>query len=141
MKKTIALFSLITAALIAAPSAIRAEDKAPAPTPTPATETKPAKQKNADATPYHAKVKAVDVAGKTVTVDEKKGELKLNVTTETKISKDGKPAKLNEIAVGDDAHGSYKKDADGKMNAVSLRVGKKIAAEPKKKKAAAAKAE
>ena len=135
MKKQIALFSLVTVALLAAPAVIRAEDKA-APA-MPAAATKPAKQKNADAIPYHAKVKAVDVSGKTITVAETKGDLKLNVTAETKISKDGQLAKLTDFAVGDDAHGSYKKDADGKMNAVSLRVGKKMGAEPKKKKAKA----
>lgn len=135
MKKHIALFSLVTAALIAAPSAVRAEDKAPA-TP-PAAETKPARPKNADATPYHGKVTAVNADGKTITVGETKGELKLNVTAETKISKDGKLAKLNEIAVGDMVRGSYKKDADGNMNAVSLRGGEKPGNGTKKKKAKA----
>jgi hypothetical protein len=129
MKKHIALFTLVTAALITAPVAVRAEDKAPA-----ATETKPAKQKNADATPFHAKVTAVDAAGSTITL----GELKLNVTAETKISKDGKTATLADFAAGDDAHGSYKTDADGKKNALSLRTGQKAPKAPKKKKADAA---
>lgn len=126
MKKQIALFSLVAAALIAAPAAVRAEDKAPA-----ATEAKP--KKNADATAFHAKVTAVDAAGSSITL----GELKLNVTAETKISKDGKTATLADFAVGDDAHGSYK-TADGKNNANSLRTGQKAPKGPKKKKADAA---
>ena len=130
MKKHIALFFLITAALIAAPAIVRAEDKAPA-----TTETKP--KKNTDATAYHGKVMAVDTDGKTITVQDANGELKLDVTAETKISKDGKPAKLADFAAGDDARGSYKKDADGKLNAVSLRVGAKAPTGPKKIKAKA----
>lgn len=125
MKKYIALCALVTAALLSAPR-VRAEDKAPAA----ATETKPAK-KNADATPFHAKVTAVDAAGSTITV----GELKLNITSATKISKDGKTATLADFTVGADAHGSYKKDADGKMNANSLRTGEKAPKGSKKKKA------
>ena len=129
MKKHIALFTLVTAALFAAPDAVRAADAATPTTPA-ATETKPAKQKNADATPYHGKVVAVDAA--TITVDNQK----LTVTAATKISKAGKKAKLAEIAVGDKVHGSYKKDANGNLNILSLREGEKAGNGTKKKKAA-----
>ena len=128
MKKHIALFTLITAALIAAP-ALRAED---ATTNTPAAETMPAKKKNADATPFKGVVAAVDTAGSTITV----GENKIIVTADTKISKDGKKAKLAEIAVGDKVHGSYKKDDKGNLNALSLREGVKAGNGTTKKKAA-----
>lgn len=131
MKKQFALFSLVAAALIAAPSAVRAEDTA-APAAPATTETKPAKQKNADAIPYHGKVVAVDATAMTITV----GEDKLIVTTETKISKDGAKAKLADIVVGDKVTGSYKKGADGKMTAVSIHDGKKAGGGAKKKKAA-----
>ncbi len=130
MKKQIALFTLVTVAMLATPS-LRAEDTATN-TPAAATETKPAKQKNADATPFKGKVKAVDTAGSTITV----GENKITVTADTKISKDGKKAKLSEIAVGDAVHGSYKKDAKGNLNALSLREGGKGGNGTTKKKAA-----
>ncbi len=128
MKKHIALFSLVTAALIALPAAVRAEDTAAPAT----TETTPAKKKNADVTPYHGKVMAVDATASTITV----GEDKLTVTTETKISKDGAKSKLADILVGDKVSGSYKKGADGKLNAVSIHDGKKAGNGTKKKKAA-----
>lgn len=128
MKKHIALFSLVTAAFIAAPVALRADDTVPPAT----TETAPAKKKNADATPYHGKVVAVNATASTITV----GENKLTVTAETKISKDGKKSKLADIAVGDKVRGAYKKDANGNLNAVSLREGEKAGNGTKKKKAA-----
>ena len=128
MKKHLALFSLVTAALIAAPSALRAEDTAAAPA---TTETTPAKKKNADAIPYHGAITAIDTTGSTITV----GENKITITPTTKISRDGNKAKLTDFAVGDKVTGSYKKSATGDLNALSLREGKK-AAGGKKKKAA-----
>ena len=68
-----------------------------------------------------------DLDAMTVTV----GTMVINVTSETKISKDGKPATLENIKVGDVVSGSYKKDDQGKLNASMIRDGIK-----KKKKAA-----
>jgi hypothetical protein len=42
--------------------------------------------------------------------------------------KSGKPATLADGTVGDEVAGSYRKDADGKNNAVSIRFGAKPAA-------------
>ena len=122
MKKLIiktTLFSLFAAALLALPSVSRAQDQntnAPAPAMTPAKKL-----------PFHGKAAAVDTAAMTVTV----GTLVINITSETKISKDGKPATLEDIKVGDTVSGSYKKDDAGKLNASTIRDGIK-----KKKKAA-----
>ena len=132
MKKQItklALFSLIAAALVAVPAASRAEDK-PAATPaTPAAPAAPAKKHGA--LPFHGKIAAVDATASTITV----GSLTLNITSETKITKDGKPATLADFAVGDKVGGSYKKDGD-KLNATVLHPAKGDKAESKKKKKA-----
>lgn len=122
MKKHIALFSLVAAALVATPIVTQAEDKAPA-----ATESKP---KHADATPYHGKVTAVDASASTITL----GELTLSVSATTKFSKDGKPAKLEDFAAGEDVRGSYKTGTDGKKTAVSVRTGGKAPKGGAKKK-------
>lgn len=124
MKKTIlkaTLFSLLAAALITLPAVSRAQDQ----TATNAPSTAPAPAKKL---PFHGKAAAVDTAAMTVTV----GTLVINVTSETKISKDGKPATLEDIKVGDVVSGSYKKDDEGKLNASMIRDGIK-----KKKKPAA----
>lgn len=125
------MFAIVAAALVAVPVVLRAEDK-------PAKAAKPASAaaeagKNNRSLPFNGKVSAVDSAAKTVTV----GSQTLNVTAETKITKDGKPATLADITVGEAARGSYKKDEAGKLNAASISVGEKApkGEQPKKKKA------
>jgi hypothetical protein len=117
MKKNIALYAIAAAALIAAPAAVRAQDAS-----TPAA-TAPAKKHHA--LWFHGKVTAVDTTAMTLTV----GTNTINITSKTKILKDGKLAALTDIAVGDMVHGAYKK-ADGKMDATVIHVG-----QMKKKKA------
>jgi hypothetical protein len=126
MKKHIALFALVAAALVAAPS-IHAQDTKP---------TKPeAGQDASHATkkkgglPFHGKVAAVDTTAMTITV----GQLTINVTSDTKISKDGKPATLSDVTVGEKVNGSYKKDDAGKLNATTIRIGDKAANSDSKK--------
>jgi len=74
--------------------------------------------------PFHGKIKAVDNSAKTVSV----GTLTLNVTSETKILKSGKPATFQDLAIDDNVAGSYRKDAEGRMDVISLRVGPKMPA-------------
>ena len=129
MKNQIALFALVAAALIAAPVVSRAEDK-PAKSAPAADAAAPAAKKHS--LPFNGKVTSVDATAMTVTV----GSQTLNVTSETKIVKDGKPATLADITVGESARGSYKKDDAGKLNAASISIGEKAPkGESKKKKA------
>jgi len=118
----IALFGLVAAALVAVPTAGRAGDS----TNTPA-QTVPKKHSQ----PFHGKVAAVDTAAMTVSV----ASLTINVTSETKITKDGKPATLSDIAVGDTVGGSFRKDDTGKLNASIIRANDKAPTGEKKKKA------
>jgi hypothetical protein len=71
--------------------------------------------------PFHGKLKAIDNSAKTISI----GKETIQITSETKITKLAKPATLADGAVGDDVAGSYRKDADGKWMAVSLRFGPK----------------
>jgi len=127
MKKQIALFAIIAAALVAAPAVLRAEDKPAAPEAGQSAEHAPKKK---GVVPFHGKVAAVDTTAATVTV----GKTTVNITSETKITKDGKPATLADITVGEKIGGAYKKDEAGKMNAVSIRIGEKPGKEAKKPK-------
>jgi hypothetical protein len=72
--------------------------------------------------PFHGKIKAVDNSAKTISV----GEMTLQVTSESKILKTGKPATFQDAAVGDNVAGSYRKNTDGKMDVISLRIGPKM---------------
>jgi hypothetical protein len=64
---------------------------------------------------------ALDANAMTLTV----GKLTVQVTSETKITKDGKPATLADGVVGEPASGYYKKDADGKLSATTIHFGSK----------------
>jgi Domain of unknown function (DUF5666) len=81
----------------------------------------PAKHKKHDVLPFHGKVSAIDASAMTLTV----GERTFEITSETKITKDGKPATLADGTVGEMAGGAYKKGADGKLTATSIHFGAK----------------
>ena len=116
----IAVLSLFAAALVAMPALSRAEGSstnAPAvPGQTPA---QPKKHGNP---PFHGNLSAVDTKAMTLTV----GTLTLQVTPDTKITKDGKSATLADGVVGEQVSGAYKKTDDGKLNATSVHFGAKV---------------
>jgi hypothetical protein len=121
MKKNIAkiaVLSLFTATLVALPALSRAQDTG---APTSPDQTAPAKPKKHGDLRFHGKLSAVDTNAKTLTV----GELTLQVTADTKITKNGQPATLADGVVGQPVAGSYQKTADGKLNAVSVHFGAK----------------
>jgi hypothetical protein len=117
----ITVLSLFAAALVALPVLSRAEGTN---TPAASDQTAPAKPKKNNP-PFHGNLKAVDAGAKTLTV----GTLTLQITPDTKITKDGKPATLSDGVVGEPVSGAYTKTADGKLNAVVVHFGVK----PKKK--------
>ncbi|MST94630.1 MAG: hypothetical protein EXS33_05070 [Pedosphaera sp.] len=118
MKKILSLCLIAACAAIAAPR-VGAADKKPAP----AEAGKAAKGKSL---PFTGILTAVDKQAKTITV----GERVFQVTSETKITKAGKPATLEDGVVGEEAAGSCKTADGGKMEAGSVRFGAK-AAKPK----------
>ena len=69
--------------------------------------------------PIRGKVKAIDNGAMTVTVANRT----FQINSQTIITKDGKPALLSDVVVGDNTTGSVKKDADGKWIAVKLNFG------------------
>jgi hypothetical protein len=115
--------SLLTAALIAAPDWSHAQNAA---TNTPATAATAGSKKTL---PFTGKVATVDASAGVFTV----GDLKLAVTSTTKITTNGVPATLADFKVGDAVSGAYKTAADGTKNVTTLKL-----AAAKKKKAAAA---
>ena len=121
----ITVLSLFAAALVAMPALSRAEGtNAPAAS----DQTAPAKPKKHDIQPFRGKLSAVDTNAKTLTV----GTLTLQITSDTKITKDGQPATLSDGVVGEPVGGVYKKTPDGKLNALSVHFGVK----PKKQTSA-----
>lgn len=114
----ISLLTLIAAALIAVPAATSAQEAGTNST----AATAPAKAKKAKTTlPFNGAVAAVDTNAMTFAV----GERTFNVTSTTKITKSGQPAVLGDLTVGETVTGAYKKGADGKLDATSVKIGGK----------------
>lgn len=68
--------------------------------------------------PARGKIDAIDKIAKTVKV----GERVFSITSETRIRKANQPATLDDAKVGDEVGISYQ-EADGKLTALSLRLG------------------
>ena len=112
----LASFLAITLAITLAgtPKALQAQQTPP---PLPVTPRKT----STHVTAFRGFLKEIDNKAKTISI----GKETIQITSETKITRGGKPATLNDGAVGDLVGGAYRKDADGKLNAVSLRFAPK----------------
>ena len=88
----------------------------------------PKTEKQAAVLPFRSTLGALDKIAKTITV----GERTFQVTSETKLSKGGKPATFDNATVGAEVSGSYLKGDDGKLNVKTARFGPKLGAEAKK---------
>jgi hypothetical protein len=82
--------------------------------------TAPGEHQDKDAQKFHGKVEAVDAAAKTLTVG---GKL-IYTTDTTLITKEGKAIKLDKINVGDEVHGTTRQNSEGKVEALTVTVGK-----------------
>ena len=121
MKNHIAKLSVLTlcaAAILVVPALTRAQD-----TNAPAAAKIPAAKKHTAASsatlPFRGTVTAMDTNAMTLTVEKRT----FNMTSETIVTKDGKPAVLANGVVGEPVRGAYKKNADGKLDAVTIRFG------------------
>jgi len=98
--------TLLGAAIIAIPTFARADDtNAPS-------AAGPAK--------FYGKMSAVDTNAMTFTV----GDQTFTVTSESHLTKDGKPATIADATVGEPARGTYTTGADGKLDITKVRFGK-----------------
>lgn len=123
-----ALVSLLAAGLALAPTQGFAEEKKPEKAGAAEKKSAPKGEKKEGRIPFHGKLAAVDKNAKTITV----GERTFQITSETKLSKSGKPATLDDGVVGEEVAGNYQKADDGKLHAKSVRFGAKPEGEGKK---------
>lgn len=95
-----------------------------------------AKEPRAKQMPFQGKLGAVDKVNKTITIKGKEKDRTFHVTSNTKLSKDGKPAVLDDAMVGDEVAGLVRKNADGKVEALLVCFGAKARdqAKPKQEK-------
>ena len=122
MKMHIAKLSMLTlcaAAILAVPALSRAQDT----TNTPAAAQTPPVKKHIASSPasltFRGTLTAVDTNAMMLTVEKRT----FDMTSETTITKDGKPAVLADGVVGEPVRGAYKKNTDGKLDAVTVHFG------------------
>ena len=119
MKKSIVLALLTAAMVFTGPATQAAEGAKDKPAEAPKSERK-LKQM-----PFRGKVSAVDKTAKSVTLEGKEKSRTFQITSTTKITKDGKPAVISDVIVGQTAGGLAKETAPGKWEAVTLNIGAK----------------
>ena len=116
MKMHIAKFSML-ALCAAAILAVPASSSAQVTTNTPAPPVKQHAAAPSATLAFHGVLTAVDTNAMTLTVEKRT----FNMTSETIVTRNDKPAVLAEGTVGDLVSGTYKKNAEGKLDAVMLR--------------------
>ncbi len=72
--------------------------------------------------PFRGKLAAVDLAKGTIQI----GKSTYWITPQTKIIKNGNPARLTDGVIGEAAVGYARKESDGRAMAASLRFGEKV---------------
>src|SRR5438093_10915756 len=83
---------------------------------------------------FRGKLASVDTVNKTITIKGKDKDRTYQITSNTKLTKAGKPAVLGDAVAGEDVAGSWKDSADGKPEAVSVNFGAKAPAHSMAKK-------
>jgi hypothetical protein len=107
-------YGLLSLSILALPIAASAQS-----TNKPAVEKKSAKKDSAKGHAFHGKLVSVDKTEKSISV----GKSTYFVTSDTKITKDGKPAVLEDGVVGEECGGYVKTNTTGKAVLTSLRFG------------------
>lgn len=80
---------------------------------------------SARATPYRGKIASIDHDARTLTLAGKTQHRTLIVTPQTRIQRHGQSAALQDAKVGDEVGGQYRSTPDGRLEAVSIRIGPK----------------
>jgi hypothetical protein len=130
--RTPTLVVIMAALMMTAPARSLAEDPATTNSPTtpstPATPVAPSKSK---AIPFHGKLASADKVAKTILLEGPTQRV-IEITSQTRIMKNGKPAILEDATAGDNVSGSYVKTPEGKLSAktVRFRAGKEPTTQP-----------
>ena len=120
MKKS-SVLALLTAAMVFAGPATQAAESAKDKSVQP-----PKSEGKQKQMPFRGKVSAVDKTAKSVTLEGKEKSRTFQITSTTKITKDGKPAVMDDVLVGQIVGGLAKETAAGKLEVVTLNIGAKV---------------
>jgi hypothetical protein len=115
-----------SASAAASPKATAAPKTKATATPAANTTTDPNK---ARAIPFHGTISAVDHRAKTFTIAGKEHSRVFKVTDKTVMTKAGAPATMKDAVANEEVRGSYWKVMDGTLEAKTVKLGPKTAAE------------
>ena len=118
--KTTIMLALLTAALVSTGPATQAAEGAKDKSAQPPKSVGKQKQM-----PFRGKVSAVDKTTKTIALEGKEKNRTFQITSASKITKDGKPAVIDDVIVGQTVGGLAKETAAGKWEVVTLNIGAK----------------
>lgn len=124
----------LCAPLTASAKARKSASPSPAASASPAaiaTTASPAKKR---ALPFRGMISAVDQSARTFTINGKGTSRVFKITDATKITKDGNPGTMADLAEKQEIRGSYWKKADGSLEAKSVKLGARTEKEKKSKR-------
>ena len=73
--------------------------------------------------PFHGMISAVDGKAKTFTIAGRNGARVFKISNETTVTKQGATATMKEVVEKEEVRGLYRKEADGSMQALLVKVG------------------
>lgn len=114
--KPVLVATVLAACLAGAPWALWAAEQ-PAEKPAEAQKAPKAKPR-----PFKGTIKAFDKVAMSITLEGEKAQT-IYITSQTRIFKDGQPATTDAVTVGERVSGSVREGAEGKLEAVILRLG------------------
>src|SRR5438876_5065106 len=100
--------------------------KSDSPSPSPSASASPAaspSKPSARSNPFHGMVSAADQNAKTFTIAGKTTSRAFKVTDKTAVTKAGNPATMADIVENQEVSGSYRKNADGTLEAKTVKIG------------------
>jgi hypothetical protein len=133
-KSVISSSVCVVALAVCSPLSISAKEKKSEASPAASASPSASAAASTRALPFHGMVSAVDQSAKTFTIAGKETSRVFNVTDKTTVTKDGNPATMSDIAEKEEVRGSYWKNADGSLEAKTVKLGPKTEKEKTKKK-------
>jgi len=82
--------------------------------------------------PFRGTIKSVDAGARSITLDGEKAQT-FAIASDAKLTKEGKPATIADLAVGDAVGGRAKDSGEGKWTAVTINAGKRAEKTPGEK--------
>lgn len=98
-------------------------------------ESSPAAAKGDRPIPYHGMISAVDTNAGTFSIAGKKNSRVFKITSKSVLTKAGAPATMKDVVANEEVRGSYWKQADGSLEAKSVKLGPLTAQEETAKEA------